>query len=72
MTDKYKEGEKFWEEVHEAATFFMLALVALHIAGVVVSGRLHKENLVTAMITGQKDQIVWMHTIPPQQNDRRV
>lgn len=50
-----KEGEEFWEEIHEAASYFMLALIALHILGVVVSGKLHKENLVKAMITGNKD-----------------
>jgi cytochrome b len=50
-----KEGEEFWEEIHEAASYFMLALIALHILGVVVSGRLHKENLVKAMITGKKN-----------------
>jgi len=34
----------------------MLVLIALHIVGVVVSGRLHKENLVKAMLTGKKEQ----------------
>jgi len=48
-------AEEFWEEIHEAASYFMLVLIALHIIGVVVSGRLHKENLVKAMITGSKD-----------------
>lgn len=50
------ESEEYWEEIHEASTYFMLGLIALHIAGVVVSSRLHKENLVKAMITGNKDQ----------------
>lgn len=49
------ESEEFWEEIHEAASYFMLALIGLHILGVIVSSRLHKENLVKAMITGNKE-----------------
>ncbi len=47
-------GEDFWEEIHEASANFVLFLVFLHIAGVMVSGRLHNENLIKAMITGKK------------------
>jgi len=49
-----EEAEEFWEEIHEASTNFMLLLIFLHIAGVIVSGRLHDESLVKAMITGKK------------------
>jgi cytochrome b len=50
-----KAGEKYWEEVHEVASYFMLALIALHILGVIISSKVHKENLVKAMITGKKN-----------------
>jgi cytochrome b len=49
-----EDGEDFWEEIHEASANFVLFLVILHIAGVFVAGKLHDENLVKAMITGNK------------------
>jgi cytochrome b len=51
-----EEAEEFWEEIHEVSSNFMLLLIFLHIAGVIVSGRLHDENLVKAMLTGKKTQ----------------
>jgi cytochrome b len=50
-----EEGdEEFWEELHEASANVMILLILLHILGVVVAGKLHKENLIKAMITGKK------------------
>lgn len=46
--------EHFWEETHEVLVNLMLGLVIIHVLGVVVASRLHKENLVRAMITGRK------------------
>ena len=43
-----------WEEVHELLANLMLALVGVHVAAVVVSGWLHRENLVAAMFSGRK------------------
>ena len=51
---KEDESEEFWEELHEVSSPIMLILNILHIAGVIVSARLHKENLVKAMISGKK------------------
>jgi cytochrome b len=42
------------KQVHEALVFVLLVLVAGHIAGVIAHGVLTGENLVTAMITGNK------------------
>jgi len=47
-------GGEWLEEAHEVAANAMLALVGVHIGGVVVSSLLHKENLVGAMISGRK------------------
>ena len=49
-----EEAEEFWEEIHEVSSNFMLFLIFLHVAGVLVSSRLHDENLVKAMFTGKK------------------
>jgi cytochrome b len=46
-------GEPF-EEIHEAAANLMLAVVGIHIAGVLAGSWLHRENLVGAMISGRK------------------
>ena len=43
-----------YEEVHEVLANLMLALVGVHVAAVVVSGWLHRENLVAAMFSGRK------------------
>lgn len=47
-------GPDWIGDVHEVAANTMMAVVAIHIAGVVVSSVLHRENLVRAMLTGYK------------------
>jgi cytochrome b len=47
-------GGEWLEEVHEVFSSLMLAVVLLHLAGVVVSSLAHRENLVRAMLTGYK------------------
>lgn len=45
---------RWLEELHEFSAHAMLAVVAAHVAGVVASSFLHRENLVVAMLTGRK------------------
>lgn len=47
-------GGEWFEELHEGLATAMLVVVGVHIAAVVLSSLLHKENLVRAMITGFK------------------
>jgi cytochrome b len=48
-------GGEWLEEVHEACANAMLAVVVIHVLGVIVSSVLHKENLARAMVTGRKE-----------------
>jgi cytochrome b len=47
-------GGEWLEELHEGLATAMLVVAGVHVAGVIVSSLLHKENLIKAMITGTK------------------
>ncbi len=51
----YEEVWARWpEDLHEGAANALMALVVVHVLGVVVSSVLHRENLVRAMVSGRK------------------
>lgn len=54
MTSDAWFGVEWVEEAHEALAFGTLALVALHVAGVIIASLEHRENLVVAMVSGFK------------------
>jgi cytochrome b len=56
-------GGEWLEEVHEAIANGMLLLVIVHVAAVLLSSWLHRENLVGAMMHGRKPA-------PPQEGIR--
>jgi len=42
------------EDIHEFFSNFTLVLIIVHVVGVLLTGLVHKENLIKAMITGEK------------------
>jgi cytochrome b len=47
-------GDETVERLHRALAWMLLALVLAHVAGAILTGRRHHENLVASMLTGRK------------------
>jgi hypothetical protein len=54
MTLDRFQRRKWTEEVPEAATTFVLILIALHLCSVSIAGSVHRESLPTSMFAGRK------------------
>ena len=55
--DTDEEAEEFWEEIHEASISLLLMLIVLHVLGVALASKQHKENLARSMVTGNKSPL---------------
>ena len=53
VTDRFW-GEEWVERVHAVSAWLLVALVPVHVAGVLVASWRHRENLVGAMVHGRK------------------
>ena len=52
------DGDKvdsIWEDIHESLANLTLLFIFVHVAGVLFSSLIHRENLVRSMITGYKN-----------------
>ena len=56
---------RWWLGVHNALAVLLLTMIAMHVAGVAFESRRGRENLIGAMITGLKTDVVHVSKPPP-------
>lgn len=52
--ERHRDGEEFWEEIHEFFANATLLLIVVHVLGVLASSYRHHSGLVRGMVTGYK------------------
>lgn len=55
MTTDFLWGYAWPVQLHTALAWLLVALIALHVGGVVFTSWQHRENLIAALFTGKKD-----------------
>ena len=50
-------GSELFEELHGALGYAVLALMCVHLLGVIIHGMIHRENIVLSMVSGRKEGV---------------
>ena len=69
MTTDAFWGSKWIEEVHETSANLVIGLIVVHVLGVLIASFEHRENLVKAMITGRKEDLLRPKATCPTRKD---
>ena len=56
VMDQLEIGPHWLSDIHEASAEGLLVVIGIHVAGVLVSSILHRENLIKSMMTGTKKE----------------